>query len=474
MTDIDVVFSSISELSSALESGGSSSLEITELLLERIKQLDPSLKAFVTLTEDRAMMEAKASDDRRSSGNVLGPLDGVPYAVKDIFDVSGLPTMAGLSILSDNVVEHDCTAVRRLGEAGMVLVGKTHTVQLAFSITGLNGDLGTPHNPWNKIHHIPGGSSSGSAVAVGAGMVPLALGSDTAGSIRVPAALSGTVGLKPTCGRLGRGGVRPLSWTLDTIGPLTRTVFDSALVFEALQGPDPEDGTTLMTLPSKMLATLERTIDGMEITICDTLFFEDCDIEVIDAIEEAGKTLASLGAIVRHGELPEIQEAFEQPYQNTIISTEAFAVNGAILEQHKSEIDSHGYWMEVGKSFSGTEYYHALRAQANVQRRFSERLGNTSAILAPTTANPAWPVESIQAGEVPKASYSRNTCIGNYLNLSSISIPCGFTTKGLPIGAMICSHPFEDALVLNIAHAFQQATSWHLNRPTLEWVAYEY
>lgn len=248
-----------------------------------------------------------------------------------------------------------------------------------------------------------------------------------------------------------------------------RTVFDSSLVFEALQGPDPEDETTLMTPPSKMLATLERTIDGMEITICDTLFFEDCDIEIIDAIEEAGKALAKLGAIVRHGKLPEIREAFEQPYKNTIISTEAFAVNGALLEQNKSEIDSHGYWMEAGKLFSGTDYYHALKAQADVQRRFSERLGNASAILAPTTANPAWPVENIQAGEMPKASYSRNTSIGNYLNLSSISIPCGLTTKGLPIGAMICGRPFEDALVSNIAHALQQATDWHLNRPTLEW-----
>jgi len=469
MTDIDVAFSSIPDLTSALESGASSSLEITQLILDRIKQLDPSLKAFVTLTEDRAMREAKASDDRRASGNALGPLDGIPFAVKDIFDVSGLPTMAGLSILSDNVAEHDCTAVRRLGGAGMVLVGKTHTVQLAFSITGLNGDLGTPHNPWNKIHHIPGGSSSGSAVAVGAGMVPLALGSDTAGSIRVPASLCGTVGLKPTCGRLGRGGVRPLSWTLDTIGPLTRTVFDSALVLEALQGPDPEDETTLMTTPSKILETIERSIEGMEIAICDTLFFEDCDIEVIDAIEETGKTLASLGAIVKHCEFPEIREAFEHPYQNTIISTEAFAVNGTLLEQHKNEIDSHGYWMEAGKSFSGTEYYHALRERANAQRRFSERLGNTSAILAPTSANPAWTVANIQAGKAPKTSYSRNTSIGNYMNLSSISVPCGFTTNGLPIGAMICARPFEDALVLNIAHAYQQATSWHLSRPTLEW-----
>jgi aspartyl-tRNA(Asn)/glutamyl-tRNA(Gln) amidotransferase subunit A len=469
MTDMDVTFSSITELSSLLESGESSSIELTERVFERIKQFDPSLKAFVTLTESRAMKEAKASDERRKSGNVLGPLDGIPYAVKDIFDVADLPTMAGLSILSDNIAEHDCTAVQRLCDAGMVLIGKTHTVQLAFYITGLNGDLGTPHNPWSKIHHIPGGSSSGSAVAVGAGLVPLALGSDTAGSIRVPAALCGTVGLKPTGGHLGRGGVRPLSWTLDTIGPLTRTVYDSALVFEVLQGPDPRDETTLMTPSSNLLATLEHSLDGMEILICDNLFFEDCDSEVIDAVEEAGNVLASLGAIVRHGELPEIREAFEQPYQNTIISTEAFAVNGPLLEQHKSEIDSDGYWMEAGKTFSGTEYYHALRAQASAQRCFSERLGNTSAILVPTAANPAWPVEKIQGGEVPKVSYSRNTGVANYLNLSSISVPCGFTTKGLPIGAMICARPFDDALVTNIANVFQQATSWHLDRPMLEW-----
>ena len=470
MSNFDVSFCSISDLSSALNNGDTNSVEVTELVIDRIKELDPTLNAFVGLTEERAFAEARASDGRRMKGEVLGPLDGIPYAAKDIFDVKDYPTMAGLRILEDNVANYDCTAVQRLQKAGMVLVGKTHTVQLAFHITGTNGDLGTPQNPWHEDHHIPGGSSSGSAVAVSAGLVPMALGSDTAGSIRVPAGLCGVTGFKPTSGRLGRGGVRPLSWTLDTIGPLTLACYDAALVAEALQGRDSEDETTLMTPSINTLSTVTQRLVGVEIIICDTVFFDDCDPEVTDAVRNVGNTLKSLGAVVKHAEIPEVREANDQPHFNTIISTEAFAVNGALYDQNKSAIDAEGSWMEEGKLFSGTDYYHAIRAQADLQKRFNQRINGATALLVPTAANPAWPLKDIQSGNGPKISYSRNTCIGNLLNLSGVSIPCGVSKKGLPLSAMIYTRPYNDALALNICHAIQTETDWHKARPAMNWI----
>lgn len=470
MEDFDPAFAPVARIAEALSAGETSAVVLLEQTIARIKELDPALNAFVRLTEERAFSEAKAADDRRRKGTSRGPLDGVPYAVKDIFDVEGTPTMAGTRLLQDEVAERDCNAVQRLADAGMVLVGKTHTVQLAFHPLGTNPELGTPHNPWHAVPHLPGGSSSGSAVAVAAGMVPAALGSDTAGSIRAPASLSGTVGFKPTGGRLGRGGVRPLSWSLDTIGPLTRTVHDAALVAQAMQGVDPEDETTWPHTPVSFGETIGDGVKDLEVLVCDTMFFDDCHPDVVSAVEAVARVLSDLGAVVTHASIPEIEEAKRWSDEGTVISTEAYAVNGDLLERHGERIDPRGLWMVGGKNVTGTAYYHALRERYSLQRRVSERMAKAHAILSPTCAYPAWPVGESDGEDGAPVSYVRDTSIGNCLDLASVSIPCGFTPEGLPIGAMISARSFHDEIALRIAHAYQQATDWHTREPGLDWV----
>ena len=367
-------------------------------------------------------------------------------------------------------IERDCTAVRKLSSAGMILLGKTHTVQFAASINGVNADFGTPHNPWSEIPHLPGGSSSGSAVAVAAGMVPMALGSDTGGSIRLPAALTGITGFKPTSGRLGRGGVRPLAWSLDTIGPLTRSVFDAALVFKVMQGFDSEDETTWTVAPIDSLDEVEKAIKGMRLVVCDTAFFDNCDPDVIKAVEEVAATLSELGATVSRDAIPEIEDAARLKSDGVIFPAEAYAVNQKLYDEHRDAIDPEVRYVAGGKDVSMPAYYWEMRERFHVQSRYVERMKDVDAILAPTSAFPAWPLEKFEAGERPPVAYSRNTMIGNILNLSSISVSCGFTSDGLPIGAMISTRPYDDLKALRLAHAYQHATSWHTKRPDLSWI----
>ncbi|HYJ20223.1 MAG TPA: amidase, partial [Burkholderiales bacterium] len=243
MSAAATAFESITSLSSRIAAGSTTPVKIVEDLLNRIDALDDRLHAFIKVTPDYALAQAQSAGAALKNG-ATGLLLGIPYAAKDLFDVKGMPTTAGTHLLAHNIATQDSTVVRKLDAAGMVLLGKTHTVQFAYGAAGLNHDHGTPHNPWHKDPHVPGGSSSGSAVAVASGLVPFALGTDTGGSVRVPAALCGIVGLKTTVGRISRAGVYPLSWTLDSVGPITRSVEDAALVFQAMQGPDPRDEST--------------------------------------------------------------------------------------------------------------------------------------------------------------------------------------------------------------------------------------
>ena len=470
MTEFDPAYATIPEISKALDDGAASATGIAEMSFSRIESLDPQLNAFVRLTRERALREAAESDARRSRGENLGPLDGVPYAVKDIFDVAGLPTMAGSRLLSDNVAQADCTAVKRLSEAGMVMIGKTHTVQFAASINGTNKDFGTPINPWHREPHLPGGSSSGSAVAVAAGLVPIALGSDTGGSIRLPAALTGITGFKPTCGRLGRGGVRPLAWSEDTIGPLTRTARDGALVFEVMQGPDSEDEGTWNTPRISPGSNMDEGLEGLNIVVCETVFFDNCDPRTAEAVETVSQELAALGATVSHREIPIIEEILQKSQNDLIFCAESYAVNQIFYDEHLDELDPEIQYVIAGRDVSVPEYYRELRKRFDLQWRFSESLGDAHAILTPTSAQTAWPLSRFSHGDRPPVSYARNTAIGNYLNLSSVSVPCAFDANGLPIGAMISARPFDDEISFRIAHAYQKVTAWHESSPDLSWI----
>jgi aspartyl-tRNA(Asn)/glutamyl-tRNA(Gln) amidotransferase subunit A len=270
----------IAELAAAYRARTLSPREVTDHLLARIERLDQSLHAFVADSAERARAAAAAAEQALGAGQDLGPLHGVPFAVKDLFDVAGMATGAGCHLLADNIAERDCTVIERLTAAGMVLVGKTHTVQLAYGGVGINTDMGTPHNPWSREHVAPGGSSSGSAVAVAARMVPVALGSDTGGSVRIPASLCGITGLKTTVGQVSRAGVYPLSHSLDSVGPLARSAEDCAIVYEAIQGADPGDDSTHGRGPHRVRDHLGRGVRGLRLGMAREVFWDAAETDV--------------------------------------------------------------------------------------------------------------------------------------------------------------------------------------------------
>ncbi len=280
-------YQTIADLAQRMRTGEITSTQLVQNSLDRIQSLDGQLNAFRLVCPERALEQAQAADRKLRDGKDPGILCGIPYAAKDLFDVKGLPTTAGSSLLDKNIAAEDAHAIRRLTRAGMILLGKTNTVQFAYGGVGINHDHGTPHNPWSSTHHVPGGSSSGSAVAVSAGMVPLALGSDTGGSVRIPASLCGITGLKTTVGRIGRGGVYPLSWSLDSVGPLARSVEDSALAYQFLQGVDSQDENTWGIVDQDVLAELKNGIRGMRLAYAESAFWQDVHPEIYKAVRDS-------------------------------------------------------------------------------------------------------------------------------------------------------------------------------------------
>ena len=463
-------YATVTQLAEKIHCGDLSPVNLTEHLLERIEQLNTTLRAYITVTPERALKEAQEAKDALNEGNLLGPLHGVPYAVKDIFDVKGLPTTAGTNILSDNFPFSDCSAVKRLKRAGMILLGKTYTSQLAADIIGINHNQGTPHNPWAENEHIPGGSSSGSAVAVASGLAPMALGSDTAGSVRTPASLCGTVGLKTTVGRISRNGVYPLCWSLDTVGLLTRSVEDAALIYDVLKGTDSGDVSTFNVPDHSPKYSIKAGIKNLKITFGETILFDDIDPEIEKTVRESGEVFHSLGAKVSSMEIPEFAEANSIDWWK-IFSSESYYLNRNLIENHSKELDSSVQWMVGGQKTKAVDYFQMLRYQTELKRKLSETLSDVDAIISPTTALPAIPIKTVdsnsEAYEKFKPKYMRNTQLGNFLNLCAVSLPCGFSSKGFPIGLMIYAKPFKEEIALRIAYAYENATNWHNHHPSL-------
>jgi aspartyl-tRNA(Asn)/glutamyl-tRNA(Gln) amidotransferase subunit A len=474
MTGTPLELATITDLATRIRAGALSPVKLAEACLERIAALDKRLHAFIAVTGERALAEAHAAETLLRGGHDLGPLHGIPYAVKDLYDVKGVATTAGTRLLAGNIAAQDATAVRRLAAAGMVLLGKTHTVQFAFGGVGINHDHGTPHNPWSATPMAPGGSSSGSGVAVGAGLLPAALGSDTGGSVRIPAALCGTVGFKTTVGRISRSGVYPLSWTLDTVGPLTRSVDDAALVYQALQGADPADETTSGVAATDVLTRLGAGVRGLRLAFGETLFFDDVEPEITTAVREAGRVLRELGASVDSIAVPEVAEAMAEQRRAAMIAAEALAVNGRLIDEQFDALDpAVAHRMKTGRGLSATDYFTVLRQWAALRERVGRTLADVDALLVPATMIPARPLASIDASVESyadaNARYLRNTAVGNILALCAVVLPCGFTRDGMPIGLMVYAKPFDEALALRVARAYEQATDWHRRRPDLGW-----
>lgn len=466
----DLPFLPAEVLGERIRAGTVSPVQLCELYLQRIRDLDPELHAFRLVAEDRALAAAEAAERQLRAGIDLGPLHGIPYVTKDLFDVAGLPTTAGSRTLEDNIATSDATVIRRLAAAGMVLLGKTNTVEFAFGSVGVNHSHGTPRNPWVQRHHVPGGSSSGSAVAVAAGLSTMGTGTDTACSVRTPAALCGIVGLKTTVGRVSRTGVYPLSETLDSVGTLARSVADAALMFSAMQGPDADDASTRGVADIDVLSSLHGGVAGMRLAFAEGLLFETLDPEVEQAVRACGQVFRDLGAQLSSVEFTEAREVMARP--SVISQVEGYAVNATLLEQRPDELDPVVRdRMRPGGEVRAVDYRNQLRALEPLRRRAAQRFADVDVLLAPTSMIPARPVDEVDADFATYMGYAgnylRNCFVGNLLNLCAVSVPCGFTAAGLPVGLMIYAAPFREDKALRVAQAFEQATPWHTRRPGL-------
>ncbi|MEM7407959.1 MAG: amidase [Pseudomonadota bacterium] len=471
----DLHFRTLSQLARGLRDGDFSSVELTRHYLDRIDSVDPELNAFRVVTPDLALSAAEAADKLRSGGQVHGPLHGLPYVAKDLYDVAGLPTTAGANVLEGNLAVRDSTTVRRLREAGMVLLGKTNTVQFAYGGVGVNHDHGMPKNPWHETPHVPGGSSSGTGVAVAAGLAPMGLGTDTGGSVRIPASLCGISGLKTTVGRVSRAGVYPLSWTLDSVGPLARSVEDTARVYEVLSGYDADDDSTLGHMPDQVMHVLDGDIRGMRVAFAETAFWDDADPEVVALVRKTGDIFAALGAQVSTVPFEPAGGALALNPGGLIIAAEAYTLNRDLVDNHFDALDpAVANRVIKGHDVAAADYLGNLRKWDGLRAGAVEAMRDIDVLLCPATMYPAHAEAEVDADPDRYShfnlAYLRNTSIGNILGLCGLSIPCGFTEKGLPAGLMIYARPFDETAALRVGHAFQQATDWHLHTPNLDWM----
>jgi aspartyl-tRNA(Asn)/glutamyl-tRNA(Gln) amidotransferase subunit A len=456
-------FASLTALAADLAHGAASAQELAAQYIERIRRADPKLNAFVRVDEDVALRHARASDERRASGWVLGPLDGLPIALKDLLEVEGFPTSAGSAPWKERRSTTTAVVVRNLLAAGMVPLGKTQMVEFAFGTWGANPHLGTPWNPWDlRTHRVPGGSSSGSGVAVAAGMAPAAIGSDTGGSVRIPSALNGLTGLKTTGGLVSTDGVFPLSRTLDTIGPMTRSAQDAALLCAALLGTD---SPVARRIGACAASAGDASLAGMRIAVLPAEQYPIAvDAAVASAIEEAKRTLRALGADVAERRFPfSFDDLVRRNGQLT--AAEAYAVHRDYIEDERLAIGPAVRRRVLGgKAVGAADYIDALAHRRAACAQWVEWMRDCDALLTPAVPIAACPVEDVDEALTPLASFTR---AGNYLNTCALSLPAGLSADGLPVGVQLLAKPDAETTLLRAGMAFQHLTDWHRRTPDL-------
>ena len=452
---------SLEDAVAALRSRSVGAVELTEAALGRIAAREPELNAFITVTAEHARERARGADGR-------GALAGAPIALKDLFDVAGVPTTAGSKLFATNVPREDGAIARRLFDAGGVNVGKTNLHEWAFGVTTDNPHFGPTRNPWAP-DRIPGGSSGGNAAALVAGMCFGAVGSDTGGSIRIPASLCGIVGLKPTYGRVSLRGAIPLAWSLDHPGPMTRTVRDAAVLLQLIAGYDPGDPVSADVPVDDYLAELEDGVRGLSIGVVRGRFFERLEPSerpsraVADAVRAAVDAIAGEGARIEDAELPRTDEL--RTTQTVIIGTEAGAYHRERIRSHPADYGSDvARRIELGLGRTGAEYASARRARDELRREYAGALARWDAIVLPTTPITA-PLREGQDAVAAAATLTAYTSPFNLTGLPAISIPCGFDERGLPIGLQLVARPWAEARLLRVARAYERVTSWSERRP---------
>jgi aspartyl-tRNA(Asn)/glutamyl-tRNA(Gln) amidotransferase subunit A len=454
----------LAEQAQLLRTAQCSSRDIVDAHLERIDALDGQLHAFVEVYAEEARALADAADKARAARLPLGPLHGLPIAIKDLCDIAGRVGTAGSRLWAQRVADTTSATVERLLAAGMIPLGKTHMVEFALGGWGTNGMMGTPWNPWDmQRHRVPGGSSSGTAVAVAAGLAPVGIGSDTGGSVRIPAAFNGLVGLKVSFGRISLHGTALLSWSLDTIGPLGRSVDDCAQVLRALAGPDARDAQTLgvpaLDLPDVVDAARVR---GKRIALPDADQLPDFMHPAVTAAwQDAAARLERLGAHVVAVRLPSWH--FELASAATsIIASEAYALHREWVEDLAQPIgEVFRERVRAGSRLEIGGYAQALRLMGERRRIFAEWFRDFDALLLPTVAIPPAPVDEIDESAPLPAFLTRPA---NYLGLCALAMPAGLH-EGLPLGVQIIGKPFAERTILEIGKAFQEDTEFHRLRP---------
>jgi aspartyl-tRNA(Asn)/glutamyl-tRNA(Gln) amidotransferase subunit A len=458
------MLTSIVGISQRLRKRELSPVELTKDCLAKIEKLNPVLNAFITVTGGLALEQARKAEAEIQRGNWRGPLHGIPIGLKDLIDTAGTRTTAASALFKDRIPIQDAEVVRRLRNAGAVFLGKQNLHEFAYGGSSMISHYGEVHNPWDRAH-IAGGSSGGSAAAVAAGLGFGAIGTDTAGSIREPAAQCGVVGIKPTFGRVSVRGVIPLSPSLDHIGPIARTVSDVALLLQAIAGFDPEDTSSIDMPVPDYLAGLQVEPKRVRIGIPRRFFYEDLDFEVATAIEVALDVLKNLGC-----EICEIN--LDVPTDRTLQLAESYAVHRDFVAKSPELYQPATlHRLRGGENISEAQVEAAQRDLAKVRSEVQAVFADIELLVTPAVPIPAPVIAELKQNpellRPRELVLLRNTRPFNVWGLPALSVPCGFTASGLPIGLQIAGPPWSEAAVLQLAHAYEQATEWHKREPNL-------
>ncbi len=459
----DLTTLSIAEAAPLIASRHIAPTELTEAYLSRIDAYEERLNCFITVMAEQAEAAAAQATREIAGGEYRGPLHGIPIGLKDLFDTAGTRTTAGSRFFTDRVPQTDARVTARLAEAGAIVLGKLSMHEWALGVTGVNPHYGTCRNPW-EVARITGGSSSGSAAALAARLCAGALGSDTGGSIRIPAALCGVVGLKPTVGRVSLAGTVPLSWNLDHAGPMARSAADVALLYNAIAGYDADDAASV-DAPLAPIAGLDEPIAGMRIAVASGPYCEEIDGEIASAIAAAAATFAALGTTISPVDMEAMREAAQMNALMTQSDAAAFH-RERLVERPDDFGEDVRERLRRGASYTSTEYILARRHQALWKRQLDGLFASYDLLLTPATALIAPFADGQDAIEAAR-QLTRFTAPFNLAGVPAVVLPCGFTAGGLPIGVQLVARPWAEQTALHAAHAFERATAWHRRRPPL-------
>lgn len=459
----------IETISHLFATGDLSPVELTQFYLQRIEAFDEKINSYITVTKDHAIQHAKRAEEIFTKGCKAGrqkfnPLLGIPISLKDLYETKGIRTTAGARIFRDNIPTSDAQVVKKLYKVGVVLLGKTNMHEIALGLTTVNPHYGVCRNPWAK-DRISGGSSGGSAAALAAGFCTASMGSDTGGSIRVPAGLCGVVGLKPTFGRISLRGVMPLSWNLDHVGPMGRRVMDAAYLYQCVAGFDPEDAYSVRRPVENVLKHIKDGVKNWRIALADDDYFQKKDSEVMDLVFKAAQVFETLGAYVEKTPFPGLYTAALSNSQ--LVVSDAATAYAQLFNEHPQEFgEDIRQRLEIGSQVRLQDYVQARRNQAVLRRQFESFLGDYDLLLMPTTVVPAPMIEGPDALEQARL-LTRFTAPFNSTGLPALSIPCGFTSTGLPVGLQLIARPWREASLLQAAYAYECATQWYKQVPEL-------